>query len=82
VKYKIGDKVRIKPLKWFVWNKINIDKQQLKFCDQTGKIFDIWFEAWYFIDIDNNRFVWKENFLIGIKEERLQKIKKLSENEN
>lgn len=82
MKYKIGDKVRIKPLKWFVWNKINIDKQQLKFCDQNTIIDDIWFKSWYFINIDNCRFVWKENFLIGIKEERLQKIKKLSKNEN
>ena len=66
MKYKVGDKVRVKSLDWYnknsknsavVKNGVSFTDSMLKYCGMTAVVVGIYYDS-YDIDIDNKEWYW------------------------
>lgn len=79
MKYKVGDKVKIKSKEWYEKNKdedgivnlpkINVMRQMFKYCGLDAIIVDF-LEDIYTIDIDNGMWRWTDEMFEDEKEEQ------------
>jgi hypothetical protein len=85
-KYKIGDIVIIKSIKWYRKNcddrglvsvRCSFTEPMHKYCGMKAKIKNFTIDG-YFIDIDNDGWEWSDEMFEDIKKLRKRKLKKLS----
>lgn len=79
MKYKVGDKVRIKSIDWYNENKdengnIDINEDFIFYADRSkycGKVFTISevFDNSYFVKEDNGDYYWTDEMIEGLSEE-------------
>ena len=89
MKYKVGDKVRIKSLDWYNENKddfgnIDINEDFTFYADRSrycGKVFTISevFDNCYSVKEDNNEYYWIDEMIEGLVEEDVDLIPKFGE---
>lgn len=81
LKYKVGDKVRIKSLDWYNENKdeygnIDISHDFTFYADRSkycGKVFtiDVVFDNCYTVKEDNHEYYWADKMIEGLVEEEM-----------
>ena len=84
MKYKTGDKVRIKSLDWYNTNKndfglifcnnICFDEKMIEFCGKTVTIVAQRDNKYYFIKEDNCLSFWSEDMIEGLADEPQEKM--------
>lgn len=84
MKYKAGDKVKIKSLEWYNQNKdafgfifcndICFDEKMTEFCGKTVTITAQRNEKYYFIMEDNCLSFWSEDMIEGLVDEPQEKM--------
>lgn len=82
MKYKPGDKVRIKSLEWYNTNKndfglifcnnICFDEKMIEFCGKTVTIVAQRDNKYYYIKEDNCLSFWSEDMIEGLADEESQ----------
>ena len=86
MKYKVGDKVRIKSLDWYNENKASDDeircypiwfgKEHSKYCGQIMTIRDIRGDLYYMIEDDGDiTYAWTDEMIEGLVEETKHEFK-------
>ena len=91
MKYKVGDKVRIKNIDWYERNKNNINEVKCgttvfipamtKHCGYIrtiSKVFNI--EKYYYIAEDDNLYCWTDEMIEGLVEEESANYSKVIDN--
>lgn len=89
MKYKVGDKVKIKSLDWYNENKndfglifcnnICFDEKMIEFCGKTVTIVAQRNEKYYFIMEDNCLSFWSEDMIEGLADEPQEKMVSLED---
>lgn len=89
MKYKVGDKVKIKSLEWYNQNKdafgfifcnhICFDEKMTEFCGKTVTIAAQRNENHYFIMEDNCLSFWSEDMIEGLADEPQDKMVSLED---
>ena len=84
MKYKAGDKVKIKSLEWYNTNKndfglifcnnICFDEKMIEFCGKTVTIVAQRDNKYYFIKEDNCLSFWSEDMIEGLADEPQEKM--------
>jgi hypothetical protein len=84
MKYKVGDKVRIKSLDWYNENKndfglifcnnICFDEKMIEFCGKTVTIVAQRDNKYYYIKEDNCLSFWSEDMIEGLADEPQEKM--------
>lgn len=91
MKYRVGDRVKIKSLSWFEKNKILRDgnyciilsgnkffsHEMIKYCGKYAKIVDYNSEDTreYYLDIDKDNHYWTKDMFDSMRKEKLNKLK-------
>ena len=88
MKYKAGDKVRIKSLDWYNTNKndfglifcnnICFDEKMIEFCGKTVTIVAQRDNKYYYIKEDNCLSFWSEDMIEGLADEPQEKMVSLN----
>jgi len=86
----IGDKVKIKSIKWYndnknefgdIYVKCNFVSEMKKYCGKDAKITNIFNGFRYRINIDNGKYWWSEP-MFDLKYDRREKLKIIYKNSN
>jgi hypothetical protein len=89
MKYKVGDKVKIKSLEWYNTNKndfglifcnnICFDEKMIEFCGKTVTIVAQRDNKYYYIKEDNCLSFWSEDMIEGLADEPQEKMVSLED---